>query len=193
MLSRGLIDVLPDEASLAAMLAHELAHIALGHRVIDSKFAFADKLMVPDDELLVTVRYEHSLREEAAADAQVIEFLKNSPYKDKLGDAGLFLRLLAENSKKLKNLIRPHIGEHTSDEGQLRRLTELIQKSPALSAESLDQIAALPLGARVAVDPWSGRVELLRTPTVPLASAREKSSLAVTPLVPYLRYATPRP
>src|SRR6202140_2650393 len=31
VISRGLVDVLPDEASLAAMLAHELAHIVLGH------------------------------------------------------------------------------------------------------------------------------------------------------------------
>ena len=31
VLSRGLIDVLPDEAALAAMLAHELAHLVLGH------------------------------------------------------------------------------------------------------------------------------------------------------------------
>ena len=30
-LSRGLLDVLPDEATLAAVLAHELAHIVLGH------------------------------------------------------------------------------------------------------------------------------------------------------------------
>lgn len=192
VLSRGLIDVLPDEASLAMMLAHELAHIALGHRVIDSKFAFADKLMVPDDELVSTVRYRHDPREETAADAKVLELLKNSPYKDKLADAGLFLRAIAENSKKLKALIQPHIGEHTGDERQVQRLSELIQKSPNLAPERLDQIAALPLGGRVVVDPWSGKVELLRTPTVPLASAREKASLAVTPLVPYLRYAEPR-
>jgi len=31
VLSRGLIDVLPDEATLAAILAHELAHIVLDH------------------------------------------------------------------------------------------------------------------------------------------------------------------
>src|SRR6185436_14096448 len=98
VLSRGLIDVLPDEASLAAMLAHEIAHIVLGHRVIDSKFAFADKLMVPDDELLRTVAYRHSQSEEEAADQKVIELLTNSPYKDKLAEAGLFLRALSENS-----------------------------------------------------------------------------------------------
>ncbi len=32
VLSRGLIDVLPDEASLATIVAHELAHVVLGHR-----------------------------------------------------------------------------------------------------------------------------------------------------------------
>jgi hypothetical protein len=193
VLSRGLIDVLPDEASLATMLAHELAHIVLGHRVIDSKFAFADKLMVPDDELLATVAYRHGLREEEAADVKVVELLSNSPYKDKLADAGLFLRALSENSLKLKNLIQPHIGENSSSQGQLQRLTQLIQQSPALSPERVDQVAALPLGARVVVDPWSGRVELLRGGTVPLASAREKASLAITPLVPYLRYAEVKP
>ena len=193
VLSRGLIDVLPDEASLAAMLAHELAHIVLGHRVIDSKFAFADKLMVPDDELLATVAYRHGPNEEAAADQKVIELLTNSPYKDKLADAGLFLRAVSENSLQLKNLIQPHIGENSSSQGQLQRLGQLIQQSPALSPGRVDQVAALPLGARVVVDPWSGRVELLRAANVPLASAREKASLAITPLVPYLRYAEVKP
>ena len=193
VLSRGLIDVLPDEASLAAMLAHELAHIVLGHRVIDTKFAFADKLMVPDDELLATVAYRHGPNEEQAADQKVIELLGNSPYKDKLAEAGLFLRAVSENSLKLKNLIQPHIGENSSSQGQLQRLAQLIQQSPALTPERVDQVAALPLGARVVVDPWSGRVELLRGGTVPLASAREKASLAITPLVPYLRYAEVKP
>lgn len=184
VMSRGLIDVLPDEASLATMLAHELAHITLGHRVIDSQFAFADKLMVPDDELLATVAYRHSPKEEGDADAQMVTLLRNSPYKDKLADAGLFLRAVSENSKKLKNLIQAHVGERTG-----KRLNELIEKSPTLAPERVDQVAALPLGARVVVEPWSGRVELLRAANVPLTSAREKASLAVTPLVPYLRYA----
>lgn len=188
VMSRGLIDVLPDEASLATMLSHELAHITLGHRVIDPQFAFADKLMVPDDELLATVAYRHSLKEESDADAKMVDLLKNSPYKDKLADAGLFLRAVSENAKKLKNLIQPHISEHTS-----KRLNELIKNSPTLAPDSVDQVAALPLGARVVVEPWRGQVELLRAANVPLTSAREKASLAVTPLVPYLRYAEPRP
>ena len=51
-----------------------------------------------------------------------------------------------------------------------------MQKAPELVPEKLDQIAALPLGARLVVDPWSNRLDLIRTPTVPLASAQEKRS-----------------
>ena len=46
VLSRGLLDVLPDEPSLAMVLAHELAHIALGHR-LDTKLAFNDRHVLP--------------------------------------------------------------------------------------------------------------------------------------------------
>jgi hypothetical protein len=191
-LSRGLIDVLPDEASLAMMLAHELAHIALGHRVIDTKFSFADRLMVPDDELLATVQYHHGMKEELEADAKAIEYLKRSPYKEKLADAGLFLRALTENAKKLKSLIQPHVVAHIADSGQVSRLNELIAQAPTLAPENLNQVAALTLGARIIVDPWSSRLELLKAANVPLSSAREKASLAVTPLVPYLRYADAR-
>src|SRR5262249_50878218 len=49
VLSRGFIDVLPDEASLALVLAHELGHIALGHG-LDTKYAFNDRTLFRDEE-----------------------------------------------------------------------------------------------------------------------------------------------
>src|SRR5262249_21616840 len=51
LVSRGLVDVLPDEASLAAVLAHELAHVQLAHSV-DTRYAFADRLLFDDPETL---------------------------------------------------------------------------------------------------------------------------------------------
>ena len=190
VLSRGLIDVLPDEASLATMLAHELSHVALGHPLIDTKFAFADRLMVSDGDLLQTLQFRHAAREEAAADAKVIEMLKRSPYKDRLAEAGLFLRVIAQRARQLPKLIQPHVGDHISD-GTMLRLAELMEQAPPLSPASLDQIPALPLGARVVVDPWNGQLALDRSPAVPLASIREKVPLAVTPLMPVIRYAEP--
>ncbi len=187
VISRGLIDVLPDEASLAMVLGHELSHVVLGHQLIDTKFAFADRLMVQDGELLKTLRFRHPSAEESAADAKVLELLGRSPYKDKLSDAGLFLRAVAANAKALTNLIQPHMGDFIVEGGQ--PLAPIISKAPELAPERLDQIAALPLGARLVVDPWTDKVELLRAASVPLASAREKVPLAITPLMPYIRYA----
>ena len=191
VLSRGLIDVLPDEASLATMLAHELSHVALGHQLIDTKFSFADRLMVPDGELLQTLRFRRTPKEEAAADEKVIELLGKSPYRDKLADAGLFLRTLSEQAKQLPRLIQPHIGDYMAANGQMTRLADLMKQAPPLMPDSLEQIAALQLGARLVVDAWSGRVALDRSPAVPLMSVREKMPFAVTPLMPVIRYAEP--
>ena len=191
VLSRGLIDVLPDEASLATMLAHELSHVALGHQLIDTKFSFADRLMVSDGELLQTLRFRRTPKEEAAADERVIELLGKSPYRDKLADAGLFLRTLSEQAKQLPRLIQPHIGDYMAANGQMTRLADLMKQAPPLMPDSLEQIAALQLGARLVVDAWSGRVTLDRSPAVPLMSVREKMPFAVTPLMPVIRYAEP--
>jgi hypothetical protein len=191
VLSRGLIDVLPDEASLATMLAHELSHVALGHQLIDTKFSFADRLMVPDGQLLEALRFRRTSKEEAAADEKVIELLGKSPYRDKLGDAGLFLRTLSEQAKQLPRLIQPHIGDYMAANGQMTRLADLMKQAPALNPDSLEQIVALQLGARLVVDAWSGKVALDRSPAVPLMSVREKVPFAVTPLMPVIRYAQP--
>jgi hypothetical protein len=191
VLSRGLIDVLPDEASLATMLAHELSHVALGHPLIDTKFSFADRLMVPDGELLQALRFHRTPKEEAAADEKVIELLGKSPYRDKLADAGLFLRTLSEWARQLPRLIQPHIGDYMAANGQMTRLADLMKQAPPLMPDSLEQIAALQLGARLVVDAWSGKVALDRAPAVPLMSVREKIPFAVTPLMPVIRYAEP--
>lgn len=190
VMSRGLVDVLPDEGSLAMMMAHELAHIVLGHPLVNPQFAFADRMMVDDEVLLKTLKTNRDAKQETAADAKVLEMLKKSPYADKLTNAGLFLKLIAARSKSLPNLIQPHIGDHISDGGPNVRLAELMEKAPALDLENLDQVAALPLGARLVLDPWTGKLALLRSATsFQVNTVREKVPLMVTPLTPYVKYA----
>src|SRR5205807_2754482 len=59
VVSRGLLDVLPDEASLAMVMAHELGHIALGHR-LDTKLAFNDRMFFPDQETFERMDFARS-------------------------------------------------------------------------------------------------------------------------------------
>ena len=189
VMSRGLLDVLPDEASLAMVLAHELSHIVLGHH-FDTRLAFNDKLFFPDDETFRRLDFKRSSQDEEAADVKALELLSNSPYKDKLGNAGLFLKALQEKAPDLPNLIRPHLGNSFAGSKSIR-MASLLSSSPALDDKRLDQIAALPLGGRIKVDPWTDRVELSKAKPVALTAAREKMEFEITPVFPYLtRFST---
>jgi hypothetical protein len=188
VISRGLLDVLPDEASLAMVMAHELSHIVLGHH-FDTKLAFNDKLFFPDEESFQRLDFKRTPADEEAADTKALELLKNSPYKDKLGNAGLFLKALQQHSPDLPKLIRPHLGNSFAG-GKSIRMSSLLASSPALDEKRLDQIAALPLGGRIKVDPWTDQVELSKAKPVPLTSAREKMEFELTPFFPYLTRTT---
>src|SRR3954451_11396727 len=114
IVSRGLIDTLPDEASLAMVLSHELAHIVLGHN-LGSKFAFTDRMLFSDESTYQNFGFKHNPDEEAAADAKALDMLKNSPYAQKLTSAGLYLKQLQVRAPVLAALLTAHLGNNFSD------------------------------------------------------------------------------
>jgi hypothetical protein len=179
VLSRGLIDVLPDEASLATMLAQELADLLVTKPSTD-QWGFNDMTNVSTVEALSHFSFKDSPEDVQAAGAKAVEILKKSPYKDKLGSAGLFLKQLSAQEKALPALINPHIGNSVFISDQL------LNAGPALAPDKLDQIAALPIGARLKLDPWTDRVDLLKAKPVALLSAREKMPFEITPFEPFL-------
>ncbi len=185
VLSRGLLDVLPDEASLATMLAQELADIIVTKPSTD-QWGFNDTTNVTTTEALSHFSFRDSPAQIQMANDKALELLKNSPYKDKLGSAGLFLKQLDAQSKNLPALINPHLGNRVS------LSAALLNAAPTLDATKIDQISALPVGARIKLDPWSDHVELVKAKPVPLLSAREKMPFEVTPFMPFLtRYQKP--
>ena len=185
VISRGLIDVLPDETSLAAMLAHELAHIVLGHNTY-SQYAFNDRMLFSDESTYSNLGFKHSAAEETAADTKAIELLKNSPYGQKLESAGIFLKALQTSAPHLPALLTAHLGNNLSDKSRITRMPELINSAPTLDVNKLDQIAALPLGGRVKMNGWDDRLELIKSQPVALTSSRDKKPFEVTPFFPRL-------
>jgi hypothetical protein len=182
VVSRGLLDVLPDEASLGLVLADELAHIALGHRT-NTQFAFTNQTMMSDDEMLQKFRFQRNETEIAAAGRKAIEILGKSPYSQKLGTAGLFLRSLGENVERMPKLIRANLGNQLGSLGTLERFAELIRQAPQLDQEKLEQIAALPIGSRIKLDPWTNQITMLKNRPVSLLSSREKMLFEVSPFL----------
>ena len=186
IVSRGLLDVLPDEASLAAVLGHELAHIVLGHNV-GSEYAFSDRLLFSDESTYRNLGFRHGPEEEAIADKKAIDLLKNSLYGQNLATAGLFLREVAEQGSALSALCTPHLGDGFTDKkGRVTRMVSLMNSAPALDHDKLDQPSALPLGGRIKVNPWDGRAELIKTKPEVITSARDKMPLEIAPFFPHL-------
>ena len=190
VVSRGLIDVLPDEGSLAMVLSHELAHIVLGHN-LGSQYAFNDRMLFSDEGTYQNLGFKHIPEEEAAADKKAIEMLKASPYAQKLDSAGLFIKALQARAPQLSALLQAHLGNNIAENGTVTRMAQLANSAPALDWNKLDQIAALPLGGRVKLNPWDDKVEIVKAQPVAITSARDKMPFEVTPFFPRLsRYST---
>ncbi len=182
VLSRGLVDVLPDEASLATILAHELGHVLLAHR-IDSEFGFFDSLRFDEKETFRHFDFARTPEEEQSASQKGMELLANSPYKEQLGTARLFLEALMKRSKEIPELISPHLGDRVP--------TDWTVASSAVPAESDEKpksngIAALPLGGRIKVDPWNDQLRMLKSKPVGFVAEGEKMPFQITPFIFYL-------
>lgn len=184
VLSRGLIDVLPDEASLATIIAHELGHVILGHRM-DSNFAFFDQLLVDDKDTFRHFGFGRTPAEEEAANAEAIKLLSNSPYKNQLGNAALFLDAMQKREKEIPNLISAHLGD------RVLTIADVKASTPVDAKQNPQMIAALPIGGRVKLDPWNDKLELIKSKPVGTIAEREKMPFELTPFMPYLtRYGT---
>jgi len=178
VLSRGLIDVLPDEASLAAMLAKEMGYILTTQKKADTRLAFYDRLQFDDKKMFQHFDFERKPEEDAAATAKATELLKNSPYKDQLATAEMFMAELQGRAREIPNLISARVGD--------AELVKLSVTAKTGEAESARHIVALPLGGRVKLNPWDDTLALLKAQAVGNVTDREKMPFEVTPFVIFL-------
>lgn len=187
ILSRGLLDVLPDEASLAAILAHELAHVVLGHRM-DTEFAFFDRLRVEEKDTYRRFGYSRPPEEERTANQKGSELLMKSPYKDQLNIAQCFLEALHSRSKEIPNLVRPHLGNSILTNWTVAKGAPCAQPVTPQTANvtTAASVVALPLGARIRVDPFDNQLHLLKFKAPGATAEYEKMAFEVTPTILYL-------
>jgi Peptidase family M48 len=203
VISRGLIDVLPDEASLAALLARELAHVVLAHP-IDTQYAFFDRMLFDEKDTFRHFGFRRTPEEEQAAAQKGAELLQNSPYKDQLATAKLFIAALQDRLKDVPNLISPHLGDRIPNYWSVSAPAGA-SRTPATPAEAPDSnstnaapdsnkvLAALPLGGRIKMDPWNDELTMLKAKPVNIVAEREKMPFEVTPFVVYLTREQSRP
>jgi hypothetical protein len=197
VVSRGLIDVLPDEASLATLLAREVGHVVLAHR-IDTQYAFFDRMLFDEKDTFRHFGFRRTPEEEQAAAQKGAELLQNSPYKDQLATAKLFIQALQDRVKDVPNLISSHLGDRIPNNWAVSSAANgsrtsgaeaaQAQQSPSAGANPVNNkvLAALPLGGRIKMDPWNDELTMLKAKPVSIVAEREKMPFEVTPFVIYL-------
>jgi hypothetical protein len=175
VLSRGLIDVVPNEETLAAMLTFEVAD-ALVPKPAQDQYGFSDILRLTPTEALKKLSFVDKPLEAQKNGDKALEWLQKSPYKDKFANVGLFLRQLESQRPALRQLINARLGN------QVYFTSRLLEVSPALDPASLQQTAALPMGSRIKINAWNDGLSLMKTQQMPPISPREKIPFEVTPI-----------
>lgn len=179
VLSRGLIDVIPNEETLAALLSFEIAD-AMVPKPAQDQYGFSDILRLTPTQALTKLSFVDTPEEARKNSEAALELMKKSPYAGKLANVGLFLSQLNSQRPALKQLISARLGN------QVYFTSQLLQMAPALEPASLLQIGALPLGSRLRLNPWNDSLELLKAHQMGPISPREKIPFEITPIDLYL-------
>ena len=181
LISKGLVDSLPTEEAIASVVAMELAHVAMGHH-IDTRYAFNDRLLFPDESTFQRIDMNHSDVDNAAAAKKGMEYLQASMYKDRLPTAGLYYEQLADRARVLKGLNTPALGDSLLRTDGTPWMADLAHMAPKLNWDDLAQTPALPLGSWLKTDPWDDKVHMLNSKRYAPMNARDKMPFEVTPI-----------
>ena len=91
------------------------------------------------------------------------------------------MKALASREPGLPRLLAANLGNQVANADALARLAEFAASAPALEEDKIEQIAALPLGSRIKVNPWNNAIELVKSKPLALLSSREKMPFEITP------------
>ncbi len=187
LLSKGLVDVLPQEEDLAALISFQLAHIVLGHH-IDTRYAFNDRLLFPDEAAFERINMNHNDTDNTAAAKKAVELFNNSVYKDKSGTVGLFFAEVTSREKELTSLLSPRLGDALIQSNGTPWLENIGKGQTKLNLPDIHQQAALPLGSRLRTNSWDDKVVALNAPQPIITNPSDKLPLEVTPVFQRLQY-----
>ncbi|HXE06529.1 MAG TPA: hypothetical protein VN612_01450 [Acidobacteriaceae bacterium] len=200
ILSKGLIDTTSvpsstgaqQEGDLDALLAFQLAHIILDHR-LDTKYAFNDRLLFPSDSVFEHIPMHHTDSDNEAAAKKAMELLNAKELADKQQYFGLYLQQLQAREKGLAALNTPMIGDALvkSDKDPTFWMAAMMPKGIKLDMKDLKQQAAMPLASFLKFDPWTDQVLVMHSSVEPIINERDKMPFEVEPVYMKLSYYAP--
>jgi len=196
IISKSLIDttgvVTQDGAQqmgdLNAILAFQLAHIILGHR-LDTKYAFSDRMLFPDTSAFKRIPMHHTAEDNEKAAKKAMELLSAKELVDGQKYFGLYLQQLRSRVVALKALNEPMLGDGLvkSDTDNAFWMQAIVSKGDKLDMKDLKQQAAMPLSSFLRYDPWTDQVITMHSAFEPILSPADKMPFEVEPV--YLKLA----
>ena len=200
ILSKGLIDttavISADGAqqmgNLNALLAFQLSHIILGHR-LDTKYAFNDRMLFPSTSVFERIPMHHTAEENTEAATEAMKLLSVKELTDGQKYFGLYLQQLQQRVKALPALNQPVLGDALvkSDIDDSFWMAAMVPKGIKLDMKDLKQQAAMPLASFLRFDPWTDQLDQMHVSYEPLLSDRDKMPFEVTPVYLRLSYLAP--
>jgi len=197
ILSKGLIDTTSVPSSdgsqqmgnLYAILAFQVAHVILGHR-LDTKYAFNDRLLFPSASVFERIPMHHTAVDNNEAARKAMQLLNVKELADGQKYFGLYLQQLQQRVKALPALNQPMIGDGLvrSDSDNTFWMEAMLPKGIKLDMKDLKQQAAMPLDSFLRHDPWSDQLVQMHTTYEPLLSDRDKMPFEVAPVIMKLNY-----
>jgi hypothetical protein len=175
--------------NLNAILAFQIAHIILAHR-LDTKYAFNDRLLFPSTTVFNRIPMHHTDADNTAAAKKAMELLKAKELEGGQQYFSLYLQQLQQRVKSLKALNEPMIGDGLvkSDSDPTFWMAAMMSKGPKLDMKDLKQQAAMPLASFLRFDPWTDQVFVLHSAFEPLLTAADKMPFEVEPVYLKLSY-----
>ena len=175
--------------NLNAILAFQLAHVILGHR-LDTKYAFNDRLLFPTTAVFNRIPMHHTDPDNEAASKKAMELLSAKELVDGQQYFGLYLQQLQARVKSLKALNEPMLGDGLvkGDNDPTFWMQALVSKAPKLDMKDLKQQAAMPLSSFLRYDPWTDQVITMHSAYEPILTPADKMPFEVEPVYLKLSY-----
>lgn len=175
--------------NLNAILAFQVAHIVLGHR-LDTKYAFSDRLLFPTTAVFNRIPMHHTDADNTAAAKKAVELLSAKELTDGQQYFGLYLQQLQTRVKALKALNEPMIGDGLTkgENDPTFWMQALVNKGQKLDMKDLKQQAAMPLSSFLRFDPWTDQVITMHAAYEPLLTPADKMPFEVEPVYLKLNY-----
>ena len=200
IISKGLLDttgvISSDGAqqmgNLNAILAFQLAHIVLGHR-LDTRYAFNDRLLFPSTSVFSRIPMHHTDADNEAAAKEAMKLLDAKELQGGEKYFGLYLQQLQQRVDALAALNEPMIGDGLtkSDTDHSFWMQAMVAKGEKLDMKDLKQQAAMPLSSFMRMDPWTDKVDVLHAAYEPLLTPADKMPFEVAPVYLKLSYYQP--